>query len=322
MTPPAAAALILLTFATAYTAMIRRVGPGGLFAVVTAGLGRSCGAAAGWLAVLSYLALQISLYAALGAAAAPLFPFAVQWWQAAPICWVLVGLAGLLRFRTVSRLLAVLVLAEIAVIITLITLALLNPTAGHTFATADLLPHLDRPALGLLLATTVVTFVGFEVAAAFAVEAPRRAVTRATYAAVLLVALLSIAAASARVVSGTSLEAAATHLPGWADLPARGVLVAALFAAILALHHTTARYVATLAAARLLPHSLAGQIPPPTESSHLSAQPPAGVQHRRPSSLADYQAAPESRPFSLAELTRTTLTAPTARPLTFTGRLH
>src|SRR4051812_42364237 len=84
----AAAAVILLLFSVGYVAMARRaLHAGPLSAFVARGIGRPFGAGAGWVAVASYQALQFALYAAAGAAAAPLLAtflgVRAEWWAVA-----------------------------------------------------------------------------------------------------------------------------------------------------------------------------------------------------------------------------------------------
>jgi len=267
--------LILLVFSAGYTAMIRRAPTAGpLYSVVVRGLGRPLGVGAAWVALLSYNALQIGLYGAVGAAAEPLltsrFGVTVPWWQIALGCWAVVALLGLVRVEVAGWLLAVLVLAETAVIVGFSAADLLDPAGGRIAVSPPDLSHLDRPALGLLLIGAALAFVGFETAAAYGEEArrPRRAIGRATYLAVLALALLyagaawalSVGTGSANVAAlsagrGPELlfDLAAARLAPWAVTLGRVLLLTGTVAAMIALHHTIARYLLALGRDRVLP---------------------------------------------------------------------
>ena len=270
-----AVGLTLLVFSVGYTAMIRR-GPtaGTLYSVVARGLGRPLGVAAAWVALLSYNALQIGLYSAVSAAAGPLltsrFGVTVPWWQIALAGWAVVALLGLVRAEKAGWLLAVLVLAETVVIVGFSVADLLDPAGGRIAVPRPDLGHLDRPALGLLLIGAALAFVGFETAAAYGQEArhPRRALGRATRLAVLVLTLLytgaawamSVGTGSAQITAVSAergpellFDLAAARLAPWAVTLGRMLLLTGTLAAMIALHHTIARYTSALGRDRVLP---------------------------------------------------------------------
>lgn len=276
----AAAALIVLLFSVGYVAMARRaLHAGPLSSFIARGIGRPLGVGAGWVAVASYQAVQFALYAVAGAAAAPLLTkvpgVRAEWWAVAAGCWLVVTLAGLTRIEVAGGILAVLVLAEIAVLAGFELADLLDP-AGHRIGWASLdaarLIRVDRPGLGLLLVVAVLAFVGFETTVAYGEEArgPRRALPRSTYAVVALLGLLYVAGAFATSVAvGPSLPAvaadrgpelifdlAAARLAPWAVTLGRILLLTGIVAALIGLHHTLARYLFALGRERLLPRWL------------------------------------------------------------------
>jgi amino acid transporter len=134
-------ALILLLFTVGYAAMARRSpNAGALYSFIARGLGRPTGIGAAWLALLSYNALQIGLYGAVGLAAAPIldgwFGVSAPWWMVAGGCWIVVTLCGLLRAEIVGAILALVVLAEVAVITGYGAAGLLDPAGDRiTFDT-------------------------------------------------------------------------------------------------------------------------------------------------------------------------------------------
>jgi amino acid transporter len=273
-----AVAVVLLLFSVGYAAMVRRSpNAGALYSFIARGLGRPTGIGAGWLALLSYNALQIGLYGAAGLLAAPMldswFGLSAPWWTVAAGCWLIVTLGGLLRVELVGAVLALVVLAEVAVIAGFGAANLIEP-AGDRISTDTLVPAgpVDRPALGLLLVVTAFGFVGFETAAAYAEEAsrPRRSVARAAALSIAGLALLycfsawttSVAAGpdriAARSLDGGELlfELIGDRLAPWAVTLGRVMLLTGLVAAMISLHHTVARYTFALAREGVLPSRL------------------------------------------------------------------
>jgi amino acid transporter len=270
----------MLLFSVGYVAMVRRApNAGALSSVIARGLGRPVGAGAGWIALVSYHALQFALYAVTGAAAAPLLAawlgVHAPWWTVAAGCWAVVAVFGFVRVEFAGGLLAVLVLAEVAVLAGYDAANLLDPAGGRLWATLDPtpLPAVDRPALGLLLVMAALAFVGFETTAAYGEEArgPRRALSHATYVSVALIALLatvgswamSVAAGPDRIAEVAAarggelmFDLAGARLSPWAVTLGRVLLLTGLLAAIYSLHHTLSRYLFALGRERLLPGGL------------------------------------------------------------------
>jgi amino acid transporter len=262
--------VLLLLFAFPYAAMGRRAPyAGAMSTFVTRGLGRPAGLAAACLALASYQAIQLALFGLVGVTLSPLLPD-VPWWQAAGGCWLLVTLLGLVRVEITSGLLALVVLAEAAVVLGYATANVIEPADGITFPLAS---TVNQPLLGLLLVICALTFAGFETTGTYAEESirPRRDPGRATYAAVIVLALLaavgawalSIAAGPARITALAQsrgnefvFDLAAARLPPWTVALGRAVLLTALVAAALALHHAMARYLFALGREHALPSYL------------------------------------------------------------------
>lgn len=273
-----ALAVVLLLFSVGYAAMVRRSpNAGALYSFIARGLGRPAGTGAAWLALLSYNALQIGLYGAVGLLAAPILDNTLgviaPWWMVAAGCWLVVTLCGLLRVELVGALLALIVLAEVAVIAGFGAANLLEPADGRV-TTDTLVPTgiVDRPALGLLLVVAAFGFAGFETTAAYGEEAarPRRSVARAAVLAVLGLSLLyafsawttSVATGPGQVATrsldGGELlfELIGDRLAPWAVTLGRVMLLTGVVAAMISLHHTIARYTFALAREGVLPSRL------------------------------------------------------------------
>jgi amino acid transporter len=294
----AAIAIILLLFAAAYAAMVHRAPyAGAMYTYVSRGLGRPAGLAGAWLAIASYLAVQLGFYGVAGVAAAPLlhswFHIEAAWWMVAGVCWLLVTLLSTVRVEIASGLFALLVLAELAVATGFATANLLDP-AGGKLSADSIVPSsaVDRPALGLLLAVGVLAFIGFETAGTYAEETmrPRREAGYAAYASVLVLALVlgvvswsfSAGAGPGEITAlararGSELvfDLAAARLAPWAVTAGRIVLLAGLVAAMLALHNAMSRYLYAMGKERALPRAFARTAPrtrvPRTAALTLSA---------------------------------------------------
>src|SRR5215469_6524348 len=88
-------AVILAVFAVGYVAMSRRItNSGAFYAFVSHGLGRVLGVAAAMVALLAYSLLQVSLYGALGPAAAAEaaahLGMHAPWWAWALLAWSII----------------------------------------------------------------------------------------------------------------------------------------------------------------------------------------------------------------------------------------
>jgi amino acid transporter len=270
----AAVGVVLVLFSVGYVAMGRRApNAGALYAFIARGLGRPVGIGSAWIALISYNAVQISLYGLLGAAAAPLlrdwFGVSTPWWTVAAAGWLVVALCGLIRVEIVAAVLTVLVLAEVAVLTGFGTANLLEP-APTGITTPTSFSGVDRPVLGLVLVVVALAFIGFETTAVYGEEArsPQRALSRSAYwvigvSTVLYVATAwttSVAVGPDRIAGTAQLrgsqlvfDLAADRLAPWAVTLGRVLLLTGLLAALISLHHTIARYMFALGRERLLP---------------------------------------------------------------------
>lgn len=270
--------VVLAVFSVGYVAMARHVANAGAFyAYISRGLGRPLGVGAAWVALLAYNALQVGLYGAIGAAAKPLlvewFGIDIAWWVIALAAWLLVAVLGVLRVDINGKVLAVLLLAEITVIV-LFNLADLAHPAGGALSFDTLAPgNLAAPGVGAILALAVLGFVGFESAAVFSEESrdPRRTVPVATYASVALIAglyafsawAMTVAVGPDRIVAASQEQGpevvftlAASHLGGMAADIGHALFLTSLIAAMISFHNTTARYAFALGREQVLPARL------------------------------------------------------------------
>ncbi|NUW43802.1 APC family permease [Nonomuraea rhodomycinica] len=266
---------VLALFAVGYVAMARHMANAGAFyTYISRGLGRPAGIAAAWVALIAYNALQVGLYGAFGAAATPLVErwtgVSPPWWSLSLVAWALVSVLGVMRIDVNGRLLAVLLTAEVAVILLFDVADVAGPApAGLSLETLS--PGaLFVPGAGALLIIATLGFVGFESAVVFSEESrdPRRTVPAATYASIAIIAgLYALSAWAMTLATGpahiaevarrdgaeTIFVIAASRLgPAVVDI-ARALFVTSLFAAMISFHNTTARYFFALGRERVLP---------------------------------------------------------------------
>ena len=269
---------VLGLFSVGYVAMARHVpNSGAFYAYIAQGLGRPLGVGAAGVALLAYNALQVALYGAIGAAAGPLlrqwFGITAAWWVIALAAWLLVTTLGVLRVDLNGRVLALLLAAEIAVIIVYDLAYVTHPAGGHLSFDTLTPTNLATAAAGALFVMAGLGFIGFESAAVYSEESrnPGRTVPVATFTAVALIAVLygvsswaMIAAAGSDQVVATAqaqgpevvFALAGAHLGGPAADIGHALFVTSLVAAMVSFHGTTARYMYALGREGVLPAAL------------------------------------------------------------------
>jgi amino acid transporter len=283
--------VVLALFSVGYVAMARHVvNAGAFYAYISQGLSRPLGVGCSWIALVAYNALQVGLYGLIGSAAQPLllkwFNLDVKWWVIALVAWAIVAALGLQQVDLNGKVLAVLLVTEVAVIVVYSLANVGNPAGGSvTFDT--LAPtNLFSSGIGAVLALGVLGFVGFESSVVFSEEArdPRRTVPTATYLSVALIAALyafaswamSVATGPDQVVGQSQGQGpeliftlAGQHLGGWIVDVGHALLVTSILAAMISFHNTTARYAFALGRERVLPPGLG-------RTSHRTGSPAIG----------------------------------------------
>ncbi len=182
---------VLAVFAVGYVAMARQMANAGAFySYISQGIGRPFGVGAAWIALLAYNGLQVGLYGAIGSAASPLlkqwFDINPSWWVIAGVAWAITAVLGLLRVDINGTILAVLLLAEVAVIVVFSLADFAHPDGGSVSFETLSPGNLFGTGVGAILVLAVLGFVGFESAVVFSEESkdPRRTITTATYVSV------------------------------------------------------------------------------------------------------------------------------------------
>jgi len=274
-----AVAAILALFAVGYVAMSRHVvNAGAFYSYVSRGLGKPAGVAAAFIAVLAYNAMQIGLYGGFGAVLSGFlderFGITVSWWLCALAGWAIVAVLGVLRVDINGRVLAIMLLAEIAIAALFAIVMVANPAEGGGITFATLSPSfLLTAGIGAALVTAVTGFVGFEATVVFSEETrdPKRTIARATYIAVAVTGLLyGLSAWALTVATGpdkivASAQEHSTELIFTLVQPHVGqfvvdlghlLFITSLFAALLSFHHTVGRYLFSLGREHVLPGGL------------------------------------------------------------------
>src|SRR5699024_3529151 len=265
--------VLLLLFAVGYTAMSRKIQTAGAFyAYVAAGLGTRQGIAAAILALASYNMIQICLYGLFGFASANLITdftgVSLPWWLTGLAAWAIVALLGVRSIELSARVLGFVVILEFAIVIVVDVMALtVGPegVSGAAFQSSEFL----APGIGVLFAFGVAAFMGFESGAIYSEEVvdPRRTVARASYIALIIIALfyaftawaVGVGVGPSQVVSEAQeygpdlifnwLGQQSPLLANFANL----LFVTSLLAVLLAFHNAVARYFYALGSTGALP---------------------------------------------------------------------
>lgn len=270
----AIATVLLLVFAVGYAAMSRRVvNTGAFYTYVAAGLGRPPAVVAALLAVVSYVLLVIGLTAGFGyfvSLVLASFGVEISWVPAAAAA---VAVLAVLGYRSVDlsvRVLAVLIAAEIAVLVVFDGAIAVREGVAALPAAALAPGNVLGPGLGIGLMFALTSFIGFESAALYGEEAgdPRASVPRSTYVAIgvsggfyVLTSWLTVGAVGVETVRGVAGERRGALLfdvageyaaPFVADVMGL-LLCTSVLASALAVHNVATRYAFALGRERLLP---------------------------------------------------------------------
>lgn len=287
------AGLVYLVFAVGFTAMSRHVGSAGAFYVfVSQGLGKSWGAAAGAVTLLTYIEIQIAVYAFFGIVIAGIAESAglkLPWWVWACVCMIVVDFFATRNIEFSGKVLGVCMIGEVAVLLILDVAILLQGGGPEGIGFTSFAPDtVFSTGLGISLLFAVASFIGFEATVIFAEEAknPRRTIPTATYVAVIAITVFYAFSAWCMVVaygpssirdvangdlSNLFANTAAARVGDWLKLAMTALLVTSLFAAALSFQNTISRYLFALGRDGLLPKAL-GSTDPVHRSPRLACR--------------------------------------------------
>jgi amino acid transporter len=265
---------ILSIFTVGFVAMSRHiVNSGAFYSYISHGLGRVVGVGAAFVALPAYSLMQIGLFGLFGSAASDIlaaFGLRVSWFGCALAAWALVAVLGVLWVDLSGKVLAVLLVAEISVVL-IYDLVMIAFPAGGSVSFATLAPApLFTPDVGPMLVLAIAGFVGFEATVVLSEEAkdPKRTIARATHIAVILAGLLcglsawamSVSTGPDKIVATAQqhrtdlvFELVAPHIPVILVDIGYVLFMTSVFAALLAFHAAVARYQFALGREGVLP---------------------------------------------------------------------
>lgn len=281
------AAAVMALFAVGLTTMMKYVrNTGAFYAIITKGLGRETGSAAAMLALVAYNALQVSTYGALGLYAGDtvgrFFGIDAPWWLYAGVALAVVAFLGYRGITTSAKVLSVVLVCEMLVLVVLaIAIVVSGGEAG--FSAEPLSPAVvftfeNGAMFGLIFGA----FMGFESTAIYSeeVKGGAKTVRRATYAVVAFIGIFyaamayvivtaygvdRIAAAASEDPAGLVVVLFEKYTPAWLVDVTVVLLLLSAFAALLALHNASNRYLYSLGREGLLPRRF-GTVNPRTRS--------------------------------------------------------
>jgi amino acid transporter len=286
--------IILLLFSVGYAAMASKVtNVGAFFAYVGRGIGIIPGVGSAFVSLVAYLAIQLAVFGFFGAIVGGQMndTFGIDWpWYAwTLVAWLLALTLSTLSVDLGAKLLGVLMSLELlALIVT--SIAVLTSSdkpegidLGASFLPQNIFAGGLASTAGIALAFAFASYIGFEASAIYGEESkdPHRTVPRATYLAVITItvvfgftafAIVTGLGASTVVdrtvelstIEGTPLANPAAVLFGVADQYVGSwivelmswLVISSLFAALLALQNSAARYFYALGRSGVLPQRL------------------------------------------------------------------
>ncbi|MCX8998524.1 APC family permease [Rhizobiaceae bacterium BDR2-2] len=285
------AGLLYLLFSVGFTAMSRHVGGAGAFyTYITRGIGKPAGVGGALMALVTYSAVQIAIYALFGVfmagAIAPL-GLDLPWWVWSFAALLVVCVCGQRNIAFSGAILGVCMVAEIVILLLLDIGILLAGGGPDGIGFSSFFPStVFTPGLGVALVFVIGSFIGFEATAIFGEEAenPEITIPRATYAAVLLITLFyafstwaitqyygpSAVQSSAEAGLETFYFTASDAVLGsWSTQVLNVLLITSLFACVLSFHNTLNRYFFALGREGLAAAGL-GKVHPKHGSPHVA----------------------------------------------------
>jgi amino acid transporter len=287
------AGIILALFVVGFNAMTPFVKEAGAFySYITMSLGRGLGLSAAYIAMLTYICVEIAVIAVLGAVFQGQIVSVggpdVPWWAWTGIFLLIVLFLGYRRIDLSGKLLALLVVLEIGICMVLVIAVVVQGGSSEGLSTAAFTPSAwlqGAPALGLMFGIS--GFLGFEATAIFRSEAknPDRTIGRATYGALAIVGIFYAVVCWAMVSAwgDSNIVAKAEENPGallsasfgayvgpLSEQVVQWLLITSFFACVVAFHNVINRYLYTLSHKNLMPKAL-GRTHPTQNSPHIAA---------------------------------------------------
>ncbi|WP_305784359.1 APC family permease [Symbioplanes lichenis] len=267
---------ILSIFTVGFVAMSRHiVNSGAFYSYISHGLGRIPGVGAAFVALPAYALMQIGLFGLFGVVASGVLDglgFTVGWFTCAIAAWVLTAVLGLLWVDLSGKVLAVLLVAEIAIVLIYDVIMVANPAGGSvSFSTLNPV-QVFTPEVAAMMVLAIAGFVGFEATVVLSEETkdPKRTIARATHLAVILAGLLcglsawamSVGAGPRTIVARAESDETdlvfnlvSPHVPEVLINVGYVLFMTSIFAALLAFHAAVSRYQFALGREGVLPRA-------------------------------------------------------------------
>jgi len=286
-------AVVLAFFAVGFTAMTRHVpNAGAFYSYIGTGLGRGAGLGSALVALVSYVTVQGAVYGYVGFLLGDLVTRyggpSLPWWLWTFVVLAVTGLLGYRRIELSSKVLGVLLVAEVGIVLVLDAAVIGQGGGAEGLSSALVQPGeilSGAPGIGLMFA--IAGFIGFEATAIFRDEArdPERTIPRATYLALAIIGVFytlsawaivsawgdsSIVAAAAADPGGIVVNTAAEYVGTVAADIMQVLFVTSLFAAILSFHNVLSRYAFSLGNTGVLPVAC-GRSHPKHASPHIAS---------------------------------------------------
>lgn len=273
-------AVILILFALGFTAMSKSVrNAGAFYAYVSRGLGKPWGLGVSSVTVFAYVALVISFYGFIGFfaqfTAVELFGIDLPWGFWSLLAVAIVAFLGYRKIDVGAKVLAVLLTAEVAILLVLAVCSLANggpePWSLASFAPTNVF---FAPAAGTLFVMGFGAYLGFESTAIYAEEAkdPDRTIPRATIIAVAFLGIFygftfwvqTVAFGAEGIIDLARSDSFETMVivgtgdiaGAWAAFVMKILIVTSFFACVLSFHNACTRYLFSLGREGLLPRVL------------------------------------------------------------------
>lgn len=271
--------VLMAIFAVGFATMSRRLpNPGAFYAYITAGLGRPLGLGAAFVALVSYLFILIGGYAFGGIAWQALVRDVfggpeLPWYLYTGLAMAVVGVLGYFRIQLSARILMAFMCCEVIAMVAYDLVVFAQGGADGINVRSFEPANVASGSVGLAVLFGIVCFSGFEATAIFREEArePERTIPRATYLAVGVLAVLyavtswamilgigaaDVVAQSAADPTGTAMATATQYLGKLGIDVINVLLCTSIFAANLATHNVTTRYLYSLSVDRIFPRFL------------------------------------------------------------------
>lgn len=271
-------AAILILFSVGMSQMASRIPkPGAFYTYVQQGIGEKSGTATALMAIVTYVAAPVSALTLMGVqlniTVVSLGGPDIAWWV---YCLLTIALVGVLGYRHIdisSKVLGILLIAEVGIVAVLMAVVFATGGADGYSAEPFTTGAVFSGELGVGLTFALLGFVGFEATAVFRDEAKNadKTIPRSTYIAVVSIGLFYAVSAYSLVVAwgpegvveesladpaGMLVATTQNYLGAVGSIVAQVLLLTSIFACILSFHNVTARYFHALGQSGVLPTRL------------------------------------------------------------------